>query len=228
MISIICPVLGRPANAQPLVDSIRAHTTVEHEIIFLCSPGDDAQIDACRSTQKKVIVVDWPSGRGDAARKWNRGGEASVYPFIFCAADDLEFTDGWDVNALTVAESTGASVIGTNDSANPLVKRGKHSTHTMVRKSYVDEVGLTWDNIPGHIYAPCYDHQSVDQELVQVAKERGIWAFSRRSVVIHHHPFYSRHVKRDPTYDKALAGGHGDIMLFKERMRTLSSSRRTR
>ena len=230
MISVLIPVLARPQNAQPVVDSIRAHTTVEHEIIFICSAGDRSEQDACLNTDAQVIVCDWAAGPGDAAKKWNLGFAHSKGEFVFCAADDVEFTPGWDTEALRVAESTGASVIGTNDDANPLVKRGKHSTHTMVRRSYAEEHGLTWDNIPGLIYCEEYDHQSIDQELVYLARERGIWAFARNSVVKHNHPIYDKTVRRDSTYDKALARGHEDLMLFRERLRTLSptSERRTR
>jgi len=229
VISILIPVLARPQNAKPVVDSIRAHTTVEHEIIFICSRGDVAQINACYDTAASIVVTTWEAGPGDAAKKWNLGFAHSKGEFVFCAADDVEFTPGWDTEALRVAESTGASVIGTNDDANPLVKRGKHSTHTMVRRSYVEEHGLTWDNIPGLIYCEEYDHQSIDQELVHLARERGIWAFARNSVVKHNHPFYNKAVRRDSTYDKALAHGHEDLMLFRERLRTLSpSSRRPR
>jgi len=230
VISILIPVLARPQNAKPVVDSIRAHTTVEHEIIFICSRGDVAQINACYDTAASIVVTTWEAGPGDAAKKWNLGFAHSKGEVVFCAADDVEFTPGWDTEALRVAESTGASVIGTNDDANPLVKRGKHSTHTMVRRSYVEEHGLTWDNIPGLIYCEEYDHQSIDQELVYLARERGIWAFARNSVVKHNHPIYDKTVRRDSTYDKALARGHEDLMLFRERLRTLSptSERRTR
>ena len=230
MLDIVVPVLNRPQNAQPLVDSIWANTTVAHTIVFVCSPADDDEIKACVATGANVSVVNWTPGPGDGGSKWNHGyrisAELSNYPLVMLAADDLEFTPGWDVEALKVAERTGAGVIGTQDNANPMVKHGRHSTHSLVRRSYIDSRGGTFDETPGVVYCELYDHQAVDNELVQVARDRGEWAFANNSVVIHHHPIYDKTVKTDSTYAKALAEGSADIRLYKQRLKEWSRSRR--
>ncbi len=232
MISVLIPVLGRPQNALPVVDSIRAHTTVEYEIIFLCSPRDDAQIAACAATDSievstRVITVPWTSGPGDAARKWNRGYEASVFSFVFCAADDVEFTPGWDTEALRVAEQTGAGMIGTNDDANPLVRRGRHSTHSLFRRSYIDKIGGTFFDGPGVMYHEGYKHQYIDNEAVKAATDRREWAFAARSLVRHHHPMYDKTVAMDTTYKKALGDASEDAALYRSRLHQWSVSLRS-
>jgi len=218
VISVLIPVLARPQNAQPVVDSIRAHTTVEHEIIFLCSRGDVAQINACYDTAASIVVTTWEAGPGDAAKKWNLGFAHSKGEFVFCAADDVEFTPGWDTEALRVAESTGAGMIGTNDDANPLVKRGRHSTHNLFRRSYINEVGGTFFDGPGVVYHEGYKHQYIDNEAVKAAMDRREWVFSARSLVRHHHPMYDKTVAMDTTYKKALGDASEDAALYRSRL----------
>jgi len=229
-IDILVPVLSRPQNAQPLVDSICANTTVKHTITFVCSPGDDEEIQACVSTGANVSVVNWHPGPGDGAMKWNHGYRISAaisnHPFVFLAADDLGFTPDWDTEALAVADRSGAGVIGTNDDANPTVKRGKHSTHSLVRRSYIDSVGSTFFDGSGVVYHEGYHHQWVDTELCKAAMDRGEWAFARRSVVRHHHPFFDKTVRMDTTYEKALGDASHDSALYKQRLQTWSRQQR--
>lgn len=230
MIDILLPVLGRPANAERVVASIAAGTQVPWNAWFIATTGDDAELDAIdavmeRYPQVGVIQRGEMAGPGDYAKKINLGFKMSGYgnphPFVFAGADDLDFQPGWDTVALETAEQTGASVIGTVDAANPLVTKGAHSTHTLVRRAYTDAEGLTWDRQPGVVYAECYDHQQVDCELVAVAKERGVWAFAHGSVVKHRHPIFDRTVQKDATYEKALAHGSDDLQLFRQRQATL-------
>jgi len=227
MIDVICPVLSRPANAQPFVDSLVASTTVPFTLTFMCSPGDDDEIEACRATEAdQVCIVPWPSGPADASKKWNLGYTLGNYPHVFTAADDVTFTPGWDVEILKVAERTGAGMVGSNDQANPLVKRGRHSTHSLFSRVYIDSVGGTFFDGPGVVYAECYDHQWIDTEAVKAAKDRGQWAFAMNSVVAHHHPIYDRTVAYDDTYRKALGDASADKRLYTERLKKWSASRR--
>jgi len=227
MIDILIPVLNRPQNAQPVVDSIRANTTVDHTITFICSYGDDDQVDACWNTNARPLAMaTWPPGPGDAAKKWNLGFRVTEGEFVFTAADDVTFTPGWDTAILAEAERTGAGMVGSQDDANPLVKKGKHSTHSLFRRSYIDEVGGTFFDGPGIVYHEGYDHQWIDTEAVKAAMDRGEWAFARKSVVRHHHPFYDKTVGMDDTYAKALGDASHDSRLFKERVGRWARERR--
>ena len=71
MIDILVPVLGRPWNAQPLVDSIHRNTDGPYRIVFICSPNDEEQYDACRKTGQETWLIGWRSDRGDFAKKIN-------------------------------------------------------------------------------------------------------------------------------------------------------------
>lgn len=162
--------------------------------------------------------MEFETGPGNFAKKTNRGLAETDEEFVFCGATDLTFTPGWDVAALEVAEATGAGVIGTNDGANPVVIKGKHSTHSLIRRAYAEDPGCTIDGT-GAIYCEKYDHQAVDNELCEVAQVRSQWAFAASSLVQHHHPFYDRRTKMDATYEKALAKGREDRALFMRRRR---------
>ena len=139
--------------------------------------------------------------------------------FIFTGADDLDFRPAWAEAALDRIERDEVGVCGTNDAGNPMVKRGLHSTHSLVRRSYIDECGGTFDEVPGEVFYTGYDHQSVDNELIAVAKARDCWTFAELSLVIHQHPFWNKSVPRDATYDKALLRGREDARLFERRRR---------
>lgn len=221
MIDIVVPVLNRPANAQPLVDSIKASTKVPHTIRFMISPFDWLERAACQETGAELTVVEWEPGPGDATRKWNLGYTFGEFPFVLLAADDLEFEPNWDVAALKQADRTGKGVIGTNDQANPLVRHGKHSTHPLVRREYIDTVGGTWHDGPGIVYHAGYSHQFVETELVNAAMQRDQWAFAMMSVVRHMHPMYPHkgrpRTAMDETYKIAMADGRDDMVIYRQR-----------
>lgn len=213
-VAILVPVLGRPDRALPLAQSVAQATDIPYRLLFLCSPEDGAQIDACQEAGD-TLVVDWEAGPGDYARKINAGYHATTEPWIFTAADDLTFHAGWIAEALFVGIEK--PVVGTNDMWNPLVKAGKHSTHTLIERRYVDEQGASWDG-PGVVFHEGYDHQWVDTELVAVAHDRGVWGFAPRSFVEHLHPMAHKS-QMDDTYRKGLAKGREDGHLFRERRR---------
>ena len=221
MISIIVPCLNRPANAQPLVDSIRANTIVEHEIIFVCSFSDKEQqqavVDAGAHPLGYVVAPD--QGPGDYAMKIQRGFDNTDGEYVFNGADDLDFIPGWDTIALA-AMKDNISVVATNDMANLQVKRGEFGTHNLIRRSYIEERGGTREGTPGVVMHEGYDHSYVDRELCDVAQQRGVYAFAKRSVVRHRHPLW-RTAPWDDTYRKAVGRAREDQALYDTRKRDI-------
>ena len=217
-IEIVVPVLGRPNRARPLADSVVAAATVFTRLTFVCSPDDDAQIDACMNVgEADTLIVDWQPGTGDYAKKINAAARLTDCDYIFTGADDLVFRSGWDEAALATIGNKG--VCGTNDYGNPAVTSGRHSTHSLVAMSYVRDPGATYLDGPGVVLHEGYDHQQIDNELVHAAVVRKQWAFSRGPGVEHHHPMWKQGVSMDSTYEKALRGGRGDQRLYGQRRR---------
>lgn len=218
---ILIPALSRPDNAQPVIDSLAAATSTSFRAVFLCSPADLAQIKAAHRTGADVMVMDWPPGRGDFAKKINAGYTATSEPWVFQAADDVVFHPGWDTAALAAASGRRPyGVVGTNDLHNPAVLRGRHSTHTLFSRRYIDRFGSGTVDGTGIVFCELYDHQLVDNEFVETAVRRGQFVFARDSIVEHHHPHWGL-ASMDRTYDKALRETVEDRTLFQERRRLI-------
>lgn len=221
MIDVLIPMLGRAHRVQPLVENIIDKTYNPVRITFLVSGHDTEVLDvlagelftsAYRGVE--MVVLD-EFGPGDYARKINEGYRRTYGEWLLLGASDLLFHERWDVEAL----EHPSGVIGTNDLANPSVKQGRHSTHPLVSRHYIDLVGGTFDQGPGVIYFEGYDHQAVDNELVTAAQARGEWTFARRSHVQHLHPFYDKTIALDETYKRGLAKGKEDRKLYMARAR---------
>lgn len=216
MILIAVPVLGRPWRAAPLVEAAHEATTVDHRILFLCSPGDDAEIAACEATDASVVVVPWESGMGDFARKINYAVKVSDEPWILMGADDLCFCPFWAEKAIECGVAHHAGVVGTQDWGNSRVMAGEHSTHPVVSREYIMKQG-TIDE-PGKMLHEGYGHQYCDDELVVTARMRRSWVFCYASEVPHLHPDWGKS-EDDATYRKGRASFEHDRVLFEERQK---------
>lgn len=181
MLAIIVPVLNRPNNIAPLMASFAA--TTPGRLLFVVNEDDDAELAALRKAGADYIAV--PPARRSWACKINDGFRATTQPWIFTGADDIEFRSGWLSNALKWAnDRTG--VIGTNDLWNPRVMCGDHSTHSLVRRSYVEELGTV--DQPGVVLHEGYGHGYADDELVQTAKARHRYVHAFDAIVEHKRP----------------------------------------
>lgn len=221
---IVVPVLARPQNARPLVESVAETASVEWRLIFVVSEDDSAELEACwverqRNERVSVFVVENVPGPGDYAAKIQKGYDLGPRsPHVLLAADDLEFHPGWDTAALEVFAEYDAGVVGTNDLAHPEVKAGRHSTHPFVARKYIDSRGGVVGQ-PGQVYFDGYSHNYVDVELVQTAQTRGCYAHCHASRIQHRHPLWDRSVAKDETYAKGRAGFQADRALFESRKR---------
>jgi glycosyltransferase involved in cell wall biosynthesis len=216
-IDILVPVLGRPQNVSPTLETIAEATSLSYRVIFIATEGDSEEIAALRKAKADFLVHPEEAGQGNFAKKINWAYSQTTAPWLFQAADDLKFHYGWDIHAMRCHERTNAGVIGTNDLGNKLVMRGGHSTHTFFSRKYISRYGGTYDDT-GIVFCELYDHQFCDNEFVQTAIRRGEWIFSKRSIVEHLHPVWGKG-EFDPTYDKAFRYTTEDNRLYMKRMR---------
>jgi hypothetical protein len=209
--AVIVPVLRRPQNAGPFMRSLRASTGLA--TAYAVADADDPETaEAWAAAGAQVIVGDVVT----FARKANLGYAKTREPWLFLCGDDVKFHAGWLDHAQHVAEMLHADVVGTNDLANARVMAGEHATHLLVRRSYVDEVGASWDG-PGVVTHEGYRHNFVDDEIVTAAKQRGVWQMSLGSVVEHNHPVFNK-AEDDEVYQLGQSSYQEDGELFRLRL----------
>jgi Glycosyltransferases involved in cell wall biogenesis len=213
-IDILVPVLSRPANVKPLVDSIHAATTMTHRIIFLTTHGDDTEIAACVAIKGAEVITTLPE-ENSYAKKINLGASLFDGTWLFLGADDLHFHKGWDHEAIAEHERTGKLVIGTNDLGNPTVVQGKHATHSLVHRDYL---ALGTIDEPGKLLHEGYCHNFTDTEFCGTAKHRDQFAFAFASHVEHRHWLWGKG-KDDPTYELGRVQYRADSRTFAKRRR---------
>jgi hypothetical protein len=228
-VAVVVPVLRRPQNAEPFMRSLRASTGLAR-VYAVCEPDDDETAAAWTRAGAEVLrgddehVLGEPAGpvAHTFAEKVNLAYRQTREPWLFITGDDVKFHAGWLDHALHVAASfTDAEkgyathVVGTNDLGNPRVMAGEHATHLLIRRSYVDEVGASWDG-PGVVCHEGYGHWWVDEEIVTAAKARGVWQMALGGIVEHNHPLWGK-AEDDEVYKLGQSHIEADRALFQAR-----------
>lgn len=217
--AVIVPVMRRPQNAEPFMRSLRASTGLA-SVYAMCDTEDEETVEAWRAAGARVIPDTWIEDgepcAGTFAEKVNAGFMHSDEPWLFLVGDDVRFMPGWLDHAQAVAGDR-YHVIGTNDLGNAAVMAGEHATHLLVRRSYVNEVGASWDG-PGVVAHEGYRHWWVDNEIVTAAKQRGVWAMALGSRVEHLHPLWGK-APDDDVYRLGQVSRDADRALFEARLR---------
>ena len=215
MIDIVIPTYGRPHRVAEVAADIAAATTVEHRVLFVIEADDLATDKACQEARVEYVTNEGARSYGGAI---NTGRRYSFNEWVFTGADDLHFHPGWDVAALRAcaAANPWAHVIGTDDLLNPYVRQGVHATHSLVRRSYLDEVGGVVDEGPGSFLFEGFGHNYVDTEFIGTAKARCVFRPCFESVVAHLHESAGLS-PRDATHDKADATYGADAELYESR-----------
>lgn len=208
VVDVIVPVVGRPWAAAPFMASLAGEPRA-HAVVVTESPDEASQ--AAWFGQCATVLI---SDARTFAEKVNVAHAATSSPWLLLVGDDVRFTPGWLDACLAAADTTG-HVIGTNEPSNRRVRSGLHSCHPFIRRSYVDEVGASWDG-PGIVCHEGYGHQFVDDEIVVCAKQRGVWRFAADAVLEHLHPVHSAG-EDDDTYRRGRRTAAADRRLFSER-----------
>jgi glycosyltransferase involved in cell wall biosynthesis len=186
---IVIPMWKRAHRFMSVLDSARVATPGARVLFVVSTDDDDLRAwinDRPDFSIDHVLYTDSPSGtRGDYARKINAAYRQTTEALLFTGADDLDFHPGWFERAVPML-TAGIGVVGTNDRCNLRVRRGQHSTHSLVTRAYVDEHG-TIDE-PGKVLHEGYIHEFVDDEFIRTAQWRKAFAPATHAIVEHLHP----------------------------------------
>lgn len=206
-VAVVVPVMKRPSKAAPFMQSLRASTGLANA--YAVAHRDDVETAQAWELAGAHVLL---GAAATFAEKVNRAYNAAPEPWLFVTGDDVVFHPGWLDHAQHVAHTYDASVVGTNDLGHPRVLAGEHATHLLIRRSYIDEVGASWDG-PKVVCHEGYRHWYVDNEIVTAAKQRGVWAMALGSIVEHMHPAWGKG-QTDEVYELGQAAAKDDRRLF--------------
>jgi hypothetical protein len=224
-VDVIVPVLHRPQNVRPFMESLLASTGLATPW-FVCEPDDEGEKDAVEEfadAGARIIATPCAHTFAEKVNFAYRLTSDTAHlrtdtpaPWILLVGDDVRFRPGWLDHAQDVGRRYGANVVGTNDLCNPRVIRGEHATHPMIRRSYVADKGASWDG-PHYVCHEGYRHWYVDDEIVVAAKQRGTFQPALGAEVEHLHPMNGG-AEDDEVYAAGEKHAKSDAGIFEQRL----------
>lgn len=202
---VLVPVLARPWRVQTTLDAFNT-TVPDARVLFIATPGDQAEQKALVRADADVIYVD-----GTYPTKIRAGLEHASSTLVFTGADDIVPQKGW-FQAARSKMADPIQVVGVNDMID---RRREHATHFLMTREYAQEPLL--DGSPGP-FCDEYFHWRVDDELIATAKKRGVYAYAGDSYCRHDHPMVNR-APDDPTYQLGRMRVRQDNRVFLQRER---------
>ena len=205
-VDVLVPVLGRPHRVAPTLESIET-TAPRARVLFIPDPDDEAELAAIKAAGAQHVPCS-----GNYAAKINYAVRITHAPLVFLGADDLQWHAGW-LEACVAHVRRGAEVVGVNDLCSQRTQRGEHATHFLMTRRYA--TAPTVDGRPGPLFEG-YDHSFVDDELIAVARSRGVLVIDPTIIVEHLHPDAGK-APTDETYRKGRARIRQDRGIFHSR-----------
>ena len=209
-IAILVPTYKRSQRLPAVAKNIHDNTKTPHTIYFIVEPEDKASQEVIQGLGERLIINSAPNTYVSAI---NTAYRQSTEPIIFCGADDLGFTKGWDEETLKDFADPKIQMVGYPDDW-PISKTGLHGSHFSVRRKYIEEVGGV-EGEKNTIYFSEYHHMHCDIESENTAQKRGVWKQSK--AIINHIHWTSNKSPMDETYKRGLACNDHDWSIYRKR-----------
>lgn len=207
-LAILVPVLNRPHRVKPLLDSIY-ETASDARVLFVVDDGDDDQVRAINRDGRADPPLMVHGVTRNYAVKINAALKLSHEPFLFLAADDLRFCEGWFEEACAHL-TDGIGVVGVNDL---LPRQRDHQTHFLISREYAQRGTI---DEPDKLLHEGYSHWCVDDEFIATARSRNAYAYAPHAIVEHLHPQGGK-APDDATYQRGRAQARQDRRHFARR-----------
>jgi len=228
-VTVVVPVLRRPHHAEPFMTSIRSASSPRCPLVLAVANRDDrATAAAWRRAGATIVWCD--EAPGSFAQKVNLVARivGRHTDWLFLTGDDVRFHDGW-IDAALDGLPEGARVVGVSEIPDDAeldrrfistdyeayLRTADHTNHMFVATDYIAAEGASWDG-PGTTCGP-YRHWWTNNELIAVAKQRGVWEARPDSVVEHLHPYFGKG-QMDATYALGESAVQADHTLWMERV----------
>jgi len=214
--AIFIPTFGRPQRVTEIAEELCAATTAPYRLYFIVEKHDPDTLAAVERVDATLIMNPGPPTYASCI---NSAYAQTDEPYLFTGADDLNFHPGWLAAAVNCMSDPAIDVVGT---ADPLHNARDHSTHSLVRRKYIEEQSGCMDR-PNTVLYP-YWHGWTDHEFLGVAKARGVYYYCEKSLVEHLHPGWdwlgrvnSDGENFDATYAKGNRNHRQDTRQFLQR-----------
>ena len=162
-VALLIPTLGRPGQLADLLANLQHAAGEIATPYLLVEAHDQATREAAERLGAQVVLNEGPSTFPSCI---NTGYRRTTEPFVFTGADDIRLRPGALEAAAACMEDPAIGVVGTHDPIHPFPD---HSTHSLVRRSYVQEQGGS-PNLAETVLYP-YGHSYADLEIVPAETE---------------------------------------------------------
>lgn len=188
-VQIVIPTYRRPNALRSTFEQLKDLKNTE--LLFVAHQADLRSQSILDSLGAPYVIDTQPPSGVNAT---NRGYWAVSSEWFVIGQDDFKWHEGWLDAALEYTDK--AKVIGLNDG---FAGRDEHSVSWLINKSYVEQNSLS-PGFPNVIFFPHYKKNFSDDELNNVAKFRGVWAYAPNSLTEHLHPSFGKG-ESDATYE---------------------------
>jgi GT2 family glycosyltransferase len=223
-VQVVIPTYRRPERLKVALRSLHA-TAPRAEALIVVHHTDRETLSAIPTMPIPHAL--WTVDYGDESSgvsATNLGMSQTSASHVVIAQDDVIFHPGWLDIALQFADGY-VNVIGLND-LFPGRDTAQHSVCWVINGAYVREYGLAGEKSsePGSIFHSGYRKNYADNELCDVAKARGVWAYAKGAVVEHLHPAVGK-AGHDHTLDHLEKFAEQDRALYTERSKIWGDAR---